>query len=126
MSTAGQHSSDVLCCGAAHQIVCPRPQPGAAECAGIDSGSHAGGQAPSSTCFQALPAIAGAAGQLLWRCVVLSLPLSAAQVGTAVVTRQDKRLALGRLGSLVEQIEALVSKDRQVILVRPPTASSAC
>ena len=44
------------------------------------------------------------------------------QVGTAVVTRQDKRLALGRLGSLVEQIEALVSKDRQVILVR--TSSS--
>ena len=43
-----------------------------------------------------------------------------AQVGTAVVTRQDKRLALGRLGSLVEQIEALVSKDRQVILVRSP------
>lgn len=42
------------------------------------------------------------------------------QVGTAVVTRQDKRLALGRLGSLVEQIEALVSKDRQVILVRTP------
>ena len=35
-----------------------------------------------------------------------------------MVTRQDKRLALGRLGSLVEQIEALVSKDRQVILVR--------
>ncbi len=44
------------------------------------------------------------------------------QVGTAVVTRQDKRLALGRLGSLVEQIEALVSKDRQVILVRPSSA----
>jgi len=39
-----------------------------------------------------------------------------------VVTRQDKRLALGRLGSLVEQIEALVSKDRQVILVRPSSA----
>ena len=40
------------------------------------------------------------------------------QVGTAVVTRQDKRLAVGRLGALVEQIEALVSKDLQVILVR--------
>ena len=39
------------------------------------------------------------------------------QVGTAVVTRQDKRLAVGRLGALVEQIEALVSKDLQVILV---------
>ena len=35
-----------------------------------------------------------------------------------MVTRQDKRLALGRLGSLVEQIEALVSKERQVIVVR--------
>ena len=43
-----------------------------------------------------------------------------AQVGTAVVTRQDKRLAVGRLGALVEQIEALVSKDLQVILVRCP------
>lgn len=41
----------------------------------------------------------------------------AMQVGTAVVTRQDKRLAVGRLGALVEQIEALVSKDLQVILV---------
>ena len=34
-----------------------------------------------------------------------------------MVTRQDKRLAVGRLGALVEQIEALVSKDLQVILV---------
>jgi delta-1-pyrroline-5-carboxylate synthetase len=42
---------------------------------------------------------------------------ASAQVGTAVVTRQDKRLAVGRLGALVEQIEALVSKDLQVILV---------
>ena len=49
-----------------------------------------------------------------------------AQVGTAVVTRQDKRLALGRLGSLVEQIEALVSKDRQVILVRTPSPHFFC
>ncbi len=39
-------------------------------------------------------------------------------MGTAVVTRQDKRLAVGRLGALVEQIEALVSKNLQVILVR--------
>lgn len=49
------------------------------------------------------------------------------QVGTAVVTRQDKRLAVGRLGALVEQIEALVSKDLQVILVscilHPPHAN---
>ena len=44
------------------------------------------------------------------------------QVGTAVVTRQDKRLAVGRLGALVEQIEALVSKDLQVILVRTSLA----
>ena len=40
-----------------------------------------------------------------------------------MVTRQDKRLAVGRLGALVEQIEALVSKDLQVILVRRPPAS---
>ena len=40
------------------------------------------------------------------------------QVGTAVVTRgKDHRLALGRLGSLVEQLEALVRSGRQVILV---------
>ena len=41
-----------------------------------------------------------------------------AQVGTAVVTRgTDCRLALGRLGALVEQLEALVRSGRQVILV---------
>ena len=40
------------------------------------------------------------------------------QVGTAVVTRgKDARLALGRLGALVEQLEALVRSGRQVILV---------
>ena len=32
--------------------------------------------------------------------------------------RQDKRLAVGRLGALVEQIEVLISSDVQVILVR--------
>lgn len=37
------------------------------------------------------------------------------------MTRQDKRLAVGRLGALVEQIEALVSKDLQVILVSTVT-----
>ena len=43
-----------------------------------------------------------------------------AQVGTAVVTRgKDHRLALGRLGALVEQLEALVRSGRQMILVRP-------
>lgn len=41
-----------------------------------------------------------------------------AQVGTAVVTRgKDRRLALGRLGALVEQLEALVRSGREVILV---------
>lgn len=40
------------------------------------------------------------------------------QVGTAVVTRgKDQRLALGRLGALVEQLEALVRSGRQLILV---------
>ena len=40
------------------------------------------------------------------------------QVGTAVVTRgKDRRLALGRLGALVEQLEALVRSGREVILV---------
>ncbi len=42
----------------------------------------------------------------------------ALQVGTAVVTRgKDQRLALGRLGALVEQLEALVRSGRQMILV---------
>ena len=41
-----------------------------------------------------------------------------AQVGTAVVTRgKDRRLALGRLGALVEQLEALVRSGREIILV---------
>ena len=53
---------------------------------------------------------------ICWHCKLTKL-LRMAQVGTAVVTRQDKRLAVGRLGALVEQIEALVSKDLQVILV---------
>ena len=40
------------------------------------------------------------------------------KVGTAVVMRsQDSRLAVGRLGALVEQLEALVRSGRQVILV---------
>jgi glutamate 5-kinase len=39
------------------------------------------------------------------------------QVGTAVVTRPDGRLALGRLGSLCEQVEDLLSDGIEVILV---------
>ncbi|CAI5940434.1 unnamed protein product [Closterium sp. NIES-64] len=39
------------------------------------------------------------------------------KVGTAVVTRSDGRLALGRMGSLCEAIETLVSDGREVILV---------
>ncbi|KAK9823878.1 hypothetical protein WJX72_006131 [[Myrmecia] bisecta] len=40
------------------------------------------------------------------------------KVGTAVVTRSaDHRLSLGRLGALVEQIEALVRSGRECILV---------
>lgn len=51
-------------------------------------------------------------------------PMSPAQVGTAVVTRHtDNRLALGRLGALVEQLHALVRSGRQVILV---TSGAVC
>jgi delta-1-pyrroline-5-carboxylate synthetase len=40
------------------------------------------------------------------------------QVGTSVVTRnQDQRLAIGRLGALVESLETIVRSGRQVILV---------
>ncbi|KAK4743141.1 hypothetical protein SAY87_001142 [Trapa incisa] len=39
------------------------------------------------------------------------------KVGTAVVTRSDERLALGRLGSLCEQIKELNSQGYEVILV---------
>lgn len=39
------------------------------------------------------------------------------KVGTAVVTRPDGRLALGRMASLVEQIQALRDAGRQVLLV---------
>ncbi|QCE11792.1 delta-1-pyrroline-5-carboxylate synthetase [Vigna unguiculata] len=38
-------------------------------------------------------------------------------VGTAVVTRSDGRLALGRLGALCEQLKELNDKDYEVILV---------
>ncbi|CAI9273569.1 unnamed protein product [Lactuca saligna] len=39
------------------------------------------------------------------------------KVGTAVVTREDGRLALGRLGALCEQIQILNSQGFEVILV---------
>ncbi|VFQ91125.1 unnamed protein product [Cuscuta campestris] len=39
------------------------------------------------------------------------------KVGTAVVTRADGRLALGRLGALCEQIQELNSQNYEVILV---------
>ncbi|KAK6933104.1 Aspartate/glutamate/uridylate kinase [Dillenia turbinata] len=39
------------------------------------------------------------------------------KVGTAVVTRPDGRLAVGRLGALCEQIKELNSQDYEVILV---------
>lgn len=46
------------------------------------------------------------------------------KVGSAVVTRStDSRLALGRLGALVEQIESLVRSGRQCILV---TSGGVC
>jgi glutamate 5-kinase len=39
------------------------------------------------------------------------------KVGTAVVARPDGRLALGRLGGIVEQIAALAGSGKQVLLV---------
>eukprot|EP01018_Ginkgo_biloba_P034535 Gb_39696 [translate_table: standard] len=39
------------------------------------------------------------------------------KVGTAVVTRADGRLALGRLGSLCEQVKEMISDGFEVILV---------
>jgi glutamate 5-kinase len=39
------------------------------------------------------------------------------KVGTAVVARPDGRLALGRMGALVEQLQALRDGGRQVLLV---------
>ncbi|CAA0809397.1 Delta-1-pyrroline-5-carboxylate synthase B [Striga hermonthica] len=39
------------------------------------------------------------------------------KVGTAVVTRADGRLALGRLGALCEQITELISQGYEVVLV---------
>ena len=57
--------------------------------------------------------------------VVLSLHIAGhMQIGTACVTRgQDSRLALGRLGGLVEQLETLVRSGKQVILVTSGTHS---
>lgn len=47
------------------------------------------------------------------------------QIGTACVTRgKDSRLALGRLGGLVEQLETLVRSGKQVILVTSGTPTA--
>ena len=59
-----------------------------------------------------------------YHCFEFDSCLANIQVGTAVVTRtKDNRLALGRLGALVEQLEALVRSGRQIILV---TSGSVC
>ena len=59
--------------------------------------------------------------------LTLELLLCLAQIGTACVTRgNDNRLALGRLGALVEQIEALVRSGRQVILVTSGRRLAPC
>ncbi len=39
------------------------------------------------------------------------------KVGTAVVTREDGRLALARLGALVETIRSITSQNKRVVLV---------
>ncbi len=42
----------------------------------------------------------------------------APKVGTQVVSRaSDGRMALGRLGSLIEQLEVLIKSGREVILI---------
>lgn len=38
-------------------------------------------------------------------------------MGTAVVTRNDGRLALGRLGAICEQVKELISDGKEVIFV---------
>jgi glutamate 5-kinase len=49
--------------------------------------------------------------------VFVFLFLNISQVGTAVVTRSDGKLALGRLGALCEQVKELMSVGIEVILV---------
>ncbi|KAH9672518.1 Delta-1-pyrroline-5-carboxylate synthase 1 [Citrus sinensis] len=49
--------------------------------------------------------------------VVADLFLNSLKVGTAVVTRSDGRLALGRLGALLEQLKELNSQGFEIILV---------
>ena len=74
-------------------------------------------KAPLQTWMPAIECGASACSEML-RCGTM------AQVGTAVVTRHtDNRLALGRLGALVEQLHALVRSGRQVILV---TSGAVC
>ncbi|CAJ1801117.1 unnamed protein product [Sphenostylis stenocarpa] len=51
------------------------------------------------------------------RAFVKSVKRVVVKVGTAVVTRSDGRLALGRLGALCEQLKELNVKDYEVILV---------
>jgi hypothetical protein len=49
--------------------------------------------------------------------VFVFLFLNGSQVGTAVVTRSDGKLALGRLGALCEQVKELMLVGIEVILV---------
>ncbi|KAH1199103.1 Delta-1-pyrroline-5-carboxylate synthase 1 [Glycine max] len=51
------------------------------------------------------------------RAFVKSVKRVVVKVGTAVVTRSDGRLALGRLGALCEQLKELNNNDYEVILV---------
>ncbi|XP_027349303.1 delta-1-pyrroline-5-carboxylate synthase-like isoform X2 [Abrus precatorius] len=51
------------------------------------------------------------------RAFVKSVKRVVVKVGTAVVTRSDGRLALGRLGALCEQLKELNNKGYEVILV---------
>ncbi|KAH9617728.1 hypothetical protein KSS87_016647 [Heliosperma pusillum] len=46
------------------------------------------------------------------------------KVGTAVVTRDDGRLAVGRLGALCEQLKELNANDIEVILVTSGAVSA--
>ncbi|KAF3339788.1 pyrroline-5-carboxylate synthetase [Carex littledalei] len=50
----------------------------------------------------------------------------ASRIGTAVVTRPDGRLAVGRLGSLFEQLQELNSQGYEVILVSSGAIGVGC
>ena len=55
--------------------------------------------------------------EVLARAFIGRSSLVVLKVGSSVVTRKDGRLALGRLGSVVEVVEALLRRGKKVVLV---------